>query len=89
MHPSVAVIDATPAVLAAHLQAGVAGTQADHAARRGSSYNDRLAHAVGGSQFMQGTTPLAGYELGGGGRLVARVVDGGGAAGAGALRREK
>ena len=73
LSPSIAVVDATAAVMAMHLQRATAGEPPQHRQRRGASYNDRLVHNLIGKRYLMGTTLNADYELTAGGELLARV----------------
>lgn len=73
LSPSIAVVDATAAVVAAHLQRAQTGKLSQHRHRRGASYSDRLVHNLIGRRFLMGHTLNADYELTAGGELVARV----------------
>ena len=73
LSPAIAVIDATAAVTAVHLQQASAGEPPKHRGRRGASYSDRLVHNTIGKRYLMGRTVNADYELTAGGELLARV----------------
>ena len=73
MSPSIAVFDATAAVMAVHLQCATAGEPPQHRRRRGALYSDRFVHNLIGKRYLMGRTVNADYELTAGGELLPRV----------------
>ena len=73
LSPAIAVIDATAAVMAVHLQRATADEPPQHRFRRGATYSDRLVHKSIGKRYLIGRTSNADYELTAGGDLLARV----------------
>ena len=73
LSPSIAVVDATAAVTALHLQGQADGAGIEHRLRRGATYNDRLVHDLMGKQYLMGHTNNADYGLSAGGQLLPRL----------------
>ena len=73
LSPSIVVVDATPAVVAMHLQHAAAGEPPQHRRRRGAAYCDRLVHDLIGRRYLMGHVLNADYEVTVGGEFLARV----------------